>query len=100
MIPRRAGEPMYGDFSSVEDYQAAVNSVMQAQDQFMALPAQIRKRFDNDPAQLIAFMNDPGNASEAIELGLIEEPASGEKAAPVASEAASEPPEELPASGG
>jgi hypothetical protein len=37
----------------------------------MALPANIRSRFDNDPAKLIDFMENPANREEAESLGLV-----------------------------
>lgn len=61
----------YGDFSEVQDYQSALNQVMEAQEAFMTLSAKVRKRFDNDPAQFISFMEDPSNEKEAQDLGLI-----------------------------
>lgn len=64
----------YGDFTSVQDYQLHLDQVMAAGDAFMALPATIRRRFDNDPAHLVAFLGDPRNRDEAIALGLIEPP--------------------------
>ena len=70
-IRNSAGQ--YGDFSSVSDYQSALNAVMDAQDSFMALPSQLRSRFENDPAKLLSFLQDPANKAEAIALGLVEE---------------------------
>lgn len=64
--------PIQGDFSGVSDYQSAVNQVMAAEEAFMALPAALRKRFDNDPGKMLAFVDDPQNASEAVSLGLVE----------------------------
>jgi phage internal scaffolding protein len=40
----------------------------------MALPAQIRSRFDNDPAKLIDFLENEQNHDEAIKLGLVNPP--------------------------
>ena len=37
----------------------------------MALPAQIRSRFENDPAKLIDFLDNSENLDEAIKLGLV-----------------------------
>jgi len=62
----------YGDFSNVNDYHDALNSVMAANDRFMALPSSIRARFSNDPAELIKFVSNESNYDEAIQLGLIE----------------------------
>lgn len=62
----------YGDFSNVQDYHASMNAVLEANEAFMTLPAKLRKEFNNDPSQLIEFMNDPKNKEKAEELGLIE----------------------------
>ena len=45
--------------------------VLAADDAFMALPANVRERFNNDPAELVDFISDVANRSEAIDLGLI-----------------------------
>jgi len=62
----------YGDFSDVDDYHTALNKINEARESFMELPAQIRKRFSNDPGQLIDFLNDGNNLEEAIKLGLVD----------------------------
>ena len=87
LLPESPLSPRYGDFSGISDYHTAMNRVIAAQDEFDALPAQIRARFDNDPAQLIEFLENSDNRSEAEELGLIE------KAAAEAVEAAKTTPE-------
>lgn len=61
----------YGDFAEVYDYQTALNVVMNAEECFMSLPAQIRKRFDNDPGAFLDFVSDPLNRSEMVSMGLI-----------------------------
>lgn len=63
--------PRYGDFSDVVDYHSALNAVIAAEDEFMALPANIRTRFDNDPAKLIDFLGNDANRQEAESLGLV-----------------------------
>lgn len=62
----------YGDFTSVQDYQLSLNQVIEAQDAFDALPSSVRKRFNNEPTQLMAFISDDANYDEAVRLGLIE----------------------------
>lgn len=42
-----------------------------AKNQFLALPAKLRKRFHNSPNELWAFVTDPENAEEALRLGLL-----------------------------
>jgi phage internal scaffolding protein len=71
LLPESALSPRYGDFSGIGDYHSALNSVHAAEAEFMALPAQIRSRFDNDPANLIDFLDNPNNINEAIALGLV-----------------------------
>lgn len=71
MLPQSPLSPRYGDFSGIGDYHTALNRVYAAQDEFEALPAQIRARFDNDPANLIEFLDNPENRSEAEQLGLV-----------------------------
>lgn len=64
----------YGDFTSVQDYQLSLNQVIEAQDAFDELPSSVRKRFGNNPAELMAFLSDPDNREEAVKLGLVEPP--------------------------
>ena len=66
--------PDFGDFVAVPDYQNAMNILIQAQDQFAALPAQIRDRFANSPENYLAFLSDSSNKEEAIKLGLVNAP--------------------------
>jgi len=61
----------FGDFTMVSDFQTMVNQIQEAQLRFMALPALVRERFANDPAQLMAFIADPKNIEEGRKLGLI-----------------------------
>nr|QJB20699.1 MAG: internal scaffolding protein [Microvirus sp.] len=60
----------FGDFSSVEDYQNTLDKLMTAQRSFESLPSELRSKFENDPAKLIAFLDDKQNDEEAIKLGL------------------------------
>ncbi len=71
LLPEAPLSPRYGDFTGIGDYHTALNRVIAAQDEFEALPAQIRARFLNDPANLIEFLDDPKNRSEAEQLGLV-----------------------------
>lgn len=75
ILPEQPLSPRYGDFTGIGDYHTALNRVYAAQDEFEALPAQIRARFNNDPAQLIEFLENSDNRPEAEELGLVEKAA-------------------------
>lgn len=61
----------YGDFSSGTDFYTAQLRIKDAERDFMRLDVEIRKRFQNDPAQMIDFLADPDNQEEAQRLGLI-----------------------------
>jgi len=79
-VPRR-GMPKYGDFTQVTDFQSANNLLIQAREAFSALPAEIRKKFDNNPQNLMAFLENPENNEEAVKLGLkeVQVPSDSEK---------------------
>jgi len=64
--------PQYGDFTGVTDYHSAMNAVVEAQASFDSLPANIRARFQNDPAQFVEFCLDDSNRHEAVKLGLVQ----------------------------
>jgi phage internal scaffolding protein len=68
------GELKFGDFSKVDSYHSALSQVQESLELFEGLPARIRKRFDNDPGQLIDFLENPENEKEAIDLGLVLDP--------------------------
>ena len=70
-LPQGRGTPLYGDFSSVPDYQEALSIVHAAEEQFSALPAVARERFGNDPAKFLEFVSDGKNAEEMAKLGLM-----------------------------
>jgi len=63
-------QPVYGDVSSIPDFQYCQNVVIRGQSMFDALPSFIRSRFDNDPALFLAFASDPSNINELVKLGL------------------------------
>lgn len=70
VIPKvTALEAIYGDVTGV-DFQAALELVRGAEDAFIGLPAQVRKRFNNDPGEFLTFCDDPANVDELVELGL------------------------------
>lgn len=66
-----SGQPLYGDFSEVEDYQASLDKVMSAEEKFMSLPSDIRKKFDYDPQKMVEFILNPNNREECIKFGFI-----------------------------
>jgi phage internal scaffolding protein len=77
-MPQVLDMPAYGDFTGIFDFQTAQNAVIEAQRQFMTLPAKLRTRFDNDPQKLLTFLEDPDNKEEAMFLGIISKPTQAE----------------------
>jgi len=78
-------QPRYGDCTGME-YQKAVQTVADAKTLFNELPAELRSRFDNEPALFLDFVQDERNMEEARELGLLKpvEPPKAEVAIPPA----------------
>lgn len=92
ILPGADIERVYADVSYSKDYHSALNIILQANKQFMGLEAELRARFDNDPAKFMDFMHDPKNVEEMISLGLAER-----REAPTPQPAASEAPVANPA---
>lgn len=67
-------QAFYSDVSNLGDFTTMQRQVIDAKTAFMTMSAQVRKRFNHDPAELIAFVQDNNNRDEAIELGLIPKP--------------------------
>lgn len=67
----QTAEGVYGDFSDVGDFTDMQNKLIQAQASFDALPSEVRRRFDDDPAKLIAFVRNKDNYDEAVKLGIV-----------------------------
>jgi phage internal scaffolding protein len=72
ILPDAPISPKYGDFTGVSDYKTALDRVMTMDEEFFALPANIRARFENDPEQLLIFLDNEENRLEAEKLGLLE----------------------------
>jgi phage internal scaffolding protein len=66
--------PQFGDFSEIPNFQEVRNLMIEADEEFLKIPARLRERFGNNVEELIAWLKDENNRDEAIELGLIEKP--------------------------
>lgn len=62
----------YADFSDIKDYQEMLDTVRYADAAFLELPAQVRARFQNNPAELLSFLQDKSNYDEGVKLGLLQ----------------------------
>lgn len=99
-MPTYGNMPTYGDFSETGTYQEALDQCRAAEQQFMTLPSPIRKRFRNDPGELIQFLSDPENAVEAQELGLVKAPVAAAEVEPSESSEPGDKPAAAAADGG
>lgn len=72
LFPQPQGrQPFYVDATDLPTYQEALNMIMAADDAFNALPASIRREFDNNPAKFVEFAEDPKNAQKLKEWGML-----------------------------
>lgn len=60
----------YMDHTQLPDLHTAMIQLTTAQQAFDALPAELRKRFANSPAEMYEFLANPENNEEAVKLGL------------------------------
>lgn len=91
VFPSADGPALFADVSDAPSYQDALQIIINAESAFMSLDAKTRKKFENDPAQMLAFLEDPKNRSEAAALGMLKpeavsasDPASGAATPPPA----------------
>ena len=65
-------QPIYEDVAGISvDYQEALRIVENAQVAFDALPSALRKELDNNPANLVSFIQNPDNMERCVEYGLL-----------------------------
>ena len=74
ILPGTDVERVYADVSDAVSYHEALNLINNAHHQFMSLEAEVRARFENDPAKFTEFMHDEKNVEEMYKLGLAERP--------------------------
>lgn len=60
----------YADLPLQFDYQQAVHMVMESEKAFLAMPAPIRARFDNDPGRFLAFAEEHPD-DYLVQLGIV-----------------------------
>jgi len=70
-LSAKAAQGAFDDLPDPVDFQESIHILQQAERAFLDLPAKVRDRFHQDPAQFLAFMADPANEKEARELGLL-----------------------------
>ena len=61
----------FADVSQVQDLHSGAIQIQLANDDFMALPADVRAKFDNDIYKFVEYVVDPKNKEECIKMGLM-----------------------------
>lgn len=69
LLPAINIQALTGDFSNVVDFREAQERIKEANDEFAKVPADLRRRFDNDPQRFIEWVTNDENKDEAIKLG-------------------------------
>lgn len=67
-------EPVYADVSELGDYMENYQRCKQAEEMFNSLPSALRKELDNNPANLLPFIQDEKNKERCYEYGLLNKP--------------------------
>lgn len=62
-------EGVYGEFHSY-DLREAIEMVNKAQDLFLEIPSDVRRKFNNDPGAFIDFATNPDNLEQMREWNL------------------------------
>lgn len=70
-LPTNIRMPTFKDFEGVDDFKSAADAIATANESFSQMPADIRRRFGNDPAAFVEFCSDDRNHAEAEKMGLL-----------------------------
>lgn len=77
-------QPVYADVSELGDYMENYQRCKQAEEMFNNLPSALRKELDNNPANLLPFIQDEKNKERCYEYGLLNKPVVEAPQTPVA----------------
>lgn len=70
-IPIHNRPPLVEDFALVQNFQDAMNLIVESKATFMEQPADVRNRFNNDPAQFVEFCSNEENRADMRKMGLL-----------------------------
>jgi len=70
MLPQHSLPPLAEDFQIIKSFQQAMDLVVEARESFQQMPAEVRNRFQNDPARFVEFCSNPDNKAEMRKWGL------------------------------
>lgn len=69
--PRASRQPKFLWMPS-KSYHDMLNEVTDAQNAFKSLPARLKGKFNNDPYQMMRWLENPQNRAEGLKLGLLQ----------------------------
>ena len=69
-LPENVNLPTYADYDEVFDFHTAQQRILDAEVEFMKLPADIRSEFKNDPGIFFDIASNPENIDYLRDLGL------------------------------
>lgn len=72
-LPDNIRMPTYGDYTNVPDFRTALHTIIDAEAEFMKLPADFRYQLHNDPQEFLQFVSDEKNRDKLGEMGLIKD---------------------------
>lgn len=64
-------QPLYTDLPDELDYQSSLSITAQASDAFATLPSAVRRFFNNNPAELLAALENPAMRGQLEELNIL-----------------------------
>jgi len=70
-MPQGLRVPQSGDFTGISDFHGAMNAVRAAVETFEQLPADLRRRFGNDPGEFADFVTNDENRDQVKKWGLL-----------------------------
>lgn len=77
VLPQIPLPPTQEEFAEIFDFRDAMDMINAADRSFRALPAEVRRRFGNDPHEFVNFCSDMDNLPELRKMGLALPPEPG-----------------------
>lgn len=74
VMPVNPRTPLNEAFLAPLEFREALDGIRKAEEAFMEYPAELRKKFDNDPAKFLEFTSNKDNLEEMYKLGLAKKP--------------------------
>lgn len=95
-VNAKAASLRYGDFSQVPDFMQMQDKILAAHELFEALPATVRKQFDNNPGEFIAAAHTKEGRELLVKFGLGADTASPASSEPAGGQPVPDSPKRAP----